>query len=129
MENERRITDRHIEETAERSKARLDVQQTQQVRSQYKSLSSLVLATPAFLPSNNFALLSYLSALGRCRFAFVGCSDSTTEPSQEQTNEEDPSLEPWLLERKLDQSTSSKGERRMMSWRTSWMIIWRKRWM
>ncbi|KAL7413418.1 hypothetical protein BDY24DRAFT_407053 [Mrakia frigida] len=30
LENERRITDRHIDETAERSKARLDVQQTQQ---------------------------------------------------------------------------------------------------
>ena len=30
-ENERRITDRHIEETAERQKARLDVEQTNQV--------------------------------------------------------------------------------------------------
>jgi hypothetical protein len=35
---ERRITDRHIEETADRQKARLDVQQTQQV-----GLSTLLL--------------------------------------------------------------------------------------
>lgn len=32
MEEERRITDRHIDETSQRAKAKLDVQQTQQVR-------------------------------------------------------------------------------------------------
>lgn len=32
MMEEQRITDRHIQETSERAKAKLDVQQTQQVR-------------------------------------------------------------------------------------------------
>lgn len=49
MEEEKRITDRHIDETSQRAKAKLDVQQTQQVRALVRSrgmIRSLTIPLP-----------------------------------------------------------------------------------
>jgi hypothetical protein len=65
MEEEKRITDRHIDETSQRAKAKLDVQQTQQVRLPSAEMqSSLSLACLWLTPPGTASVSSVSMTVG-----------------------------------------------------------------